>query len=54
MEASVPNFDDFTTEELFNHLIDLFQIPWEEEFEDWRYLRQDMLEMCKNTYINQI
>jgi hypothetical protein len=47
-----PNFDDFTAEELFNHLIDLHQIPFEEEFEDWRSLKPDMLRMCKESYDN--
>lgn len=43
------DFDRWTTEELFNHLIDLHQIPYEEEFEDWRHLKAEMLRMCKET-----
>lgn len=53
MEPQLPNFDDFTAEELFHHLIDLQQLPYEEEFEDWRFLRGDMLRMCKESYQNQ-
>ena len=48
-----PNFNDFTTEELFNHLIDLHQIPYEEEFENWRYLKAQMVYMCENSYEHQ-
>lgn len=52
-EELLPNFDDFTTEELFNHLIDLHQIPYEEELEDWIHLKAQMLYMCKNSYERQ-
>jgi hypothetical protein len=45
-----PNFDDFTTEELFDHLTDLYIIPYEDEFSKWRELREQMLYMCKETY----
>lgn len=45
-----PIFEDWTTCELFEHLIDLHQIPYEEEFEDWKYFRPTLLEWCKETY----
>lgn len=44
------DFDNWTAEELFNHLIDLHQIPYEEEFGVWRHLKADMLRMCKESY----
>ncbi len=47
------NWESWTTEELFNHLIDLHQIPYEEEFEDWWDLKAQMIEMCKESYENQ-
>lgn len=47
------DFDNWTTEELFNHLIDLHQIPYEEEFEDWIKYKSQMLYMCKETYGRQ-
>ena len=47
------DFDNWTALEMFFHLIDLQQIPYEEEFEDWKYLKADMLRMCKESYKNQ-
>lgn len=44
------DFHTWTAEELFYHLIDLHQIPFEEEFDDWRSLKPDMLRMCKESY----
>lgn len=43
------NFENWTTKELFYHLIDLGMLPYEEDFEDWRYLHETLLEMCQNT-----
>ena len=47
------DFDTWTAQELFEHLIDLKQIPFEAEFENWRHFRKDMLRICKETYQNQ-
>lgn len=43
------NFEKWTTQELFHHLIDFGILPYEEDFEDWRYLHETLLEMCQNT-----
>ena len=50
MNENEPNFKDWTTIELFDHLMDLHQIPYEEEFEDWKYLRLELLELCEDIY----
>jgi len=47
------DFDSWSSLELFFHLIDLQQIPYEEEFDDWRYLKEEMLRMCKESYTRQ-
>ncbi len=52
MEQTI-NFDDWLTCELFDHLVDLYQIPFEEDFEDWKHFRPTLLEMCKESYENQ-
>lgn len=49
-EVLEPEFDSWTSEELFYHLIDLHQIPYEEEFESWRMLKAEMIQMCKESY----
>lgn len=49
-----PDFNDFSTIELFNHLIDLYIIPYEDEFKDWRDLREYMLYLCKESYEKSI
>ena len=47
------DFDTWTAEELFHHLIDLHQIPYEEEFEHWRKYKAHMLYMCKESFERQ-
>jgi hypothetical protein len=48
-----PDFNSWTTEELFDHLMDLYIIPYEEEFSKWKSLRGQMLYMCKQSYVNR-
>lgn len=49
-EIMEPDFKTWTPQELFNHLIDLHQIPYEEEFEDWRRMKAQMIKMCEDGY----
>lgn len=53
MEASQPNFNAFSSLELYYHLIDLYIIPFEDEYEQWRHLREQMLQMCNDSYNRQ-
>lgn len=46
------NFNTFTTEELFYHLIDLHQIPYEDEYDKNKYSRSDLLRWCNEIYEN--
>ena len=48
MKEEPYDFENWTTAELFNYLIMLGIIPDDEDFEDWKYDRIDMLKMCKN------
>lgn len=41
------DFEDWTTSELFNYLMDHYLIPNDSEFEDWKNLRTDMLKLCQ-------
>lgn len=45
-------FEDFTTNELFNYLLDNLLIPDNSEFEEWKHFRTDMLQMCRDFYEN--
>ena len=45
-----PNFNDWTSLELFFHLIDVKEIPFYSKYEYWKYLREDMLRMCLDHY----
>lgn len=47
------DFDNWTTLELFYHLVDIGLIPFEENFNDWRFLKEEMLRMCKESYDRQ-
>lgn len=44
------DFNTWSAREMFDFLIDMHQIPYEEEFENWRYLKNDLLRWCKETY----
>ena len=48
-----PHFEQWSTLELYNHLVDLYIIPFEEEFEYWRQFKWDMVRLCKESYENQ-
>jgi len=50
LEPENPEFHTWDSIELFNHLIDLHQIPYESEFDEWRWLKNDMIRMCEETY----
>lgn len=43
------DFNTWSAREMFDFLIDMHQIPYEEEFENWRYLKNDLLRWCKET-----
>jgi len=43
-------FNDFTTLELFEYLLDHLIIPPDSEFDEWRHYKLDMRDMCKNFY----
>ena len=47
------DFDKWTTLELYYHLIDMGIIPYEEKLDDWRFLKEEMLRMCKESIKNQ-
>lgn len=47
------DFDKWTTLELYYHLIDMGLIPYEEKYDDWRFLKDEMLRMCKESIKNQ-
>lgn len=44
------DFNTWSAREMFDFLVDMHQIPYEEEFENWRYLKNDLLRWCKETY----
>jgi len=44
------NFHQWTTEELFYFLIDMGIIPYEEELQNWIFLKEHMLELCIESY----
>jgi hypothetical protein len=48
------DFNTWTAREMFEFLVDMHQIPYEEEFENYRYLKNDLLRWCKETYEHQI
>lgn len=50
LDKEEPDFESWTNEELFDHLMDLYIIPYEEEFKDWNHLRANMLYMCQQSY----
>ena len=52
-EELEPDFHNWDNLDLFYHLIDLHQIPYEEEFNNWRDLRAQMLIMCNESYEHQ-
>lgn len=47
------NFDDWTTLELYFHLIDMGLIPYEEKYDDWRFLKEEMVRICNESVKNQ-
>lgn len=46
------NCDDLTSLELYFHLIDIKAIPFEEKYEDWRFLKEEMIRICKENVKN--
>jgi hypothetical protein len=52
-EVKEPDFESWTFDELFYHLIDLHQIPYEEEMSDWVHYRAELIRMCKESYNRQ-
>lgn len=44
------NFNTWTSLEMFFYLIDIKEIPFDAKFEDWKYLKEDMLRMCLDNY----
>lgn len=40
-------FESWTPLELFFYLIDVKEIPYYSRFENWKYLKDDMIRMCK-------
>ena len=44
---SETNFEDWLTCELFDYLKVIDVISEDEEFEDWKFDRTDMLKLCK-------
>lgn len=44
------DFNTWSAREMFDFLVDMHQIPYEEEFENYRYLKNDLLRWCKETY----
>lgn len=42
------NFEEWATIELFDYLVDVNILDITENFEDWKNLRTDLLEMCKD------
>lgn len=43
------NFERWTPYDLFYHLMDLGVLPYEEEFEEWRMLKVEMVRLCNET-----
>lgn len=43
------DFHNWTVRELFDFLIDLHQLPYEEEFDNWKCYRNDLLRWCNET-----
>lgn len=41
------NFDEWTPLEMFFYLIDIKEIPYYAKFEDWKNLKDYMLQLCK-------
>ncbi len=47
---SEPNFDKWSLDDLFYHLIDLHQLPYEEEINDWWHYKAELIRLCKESY----
>jgi len=41
------NFEEYTDEELFYHLIDNYIVSNVEKFDNWKDLRNEMINLCK-------
>jgi hypothetical protein len=54
IQIQKPDFDDFTTEELFDYLQDLYIIDPDDTYEQWKHLKDHMLDLCKYIYKNQL
>ena len=44
----VNEFEEWTTTELFEYLVAAYVVSQDEEFEDWKNCRTDLLKMCEN------
>jgi len=47
-------FEDWTTTELFEYLMDNYIIPYDSKFDDWMHSRSDMLMLARDFYDNYV